>query len=265
MKNSKKDFGIAGQSNVEVKKSQKHDANLQKNSILYFQIGLILCLLGTYALFEMQFQETKLNLVEETALVDPISIDYVEPFEVEVIEPSDPKPIPTSDLLDVFIEVDDDVPVEEIIIKTPEEPKVTDQPIANVGDIYDGPDEPVEKIIVPFSRIEKVPVYPGCEKKKTNNERKKCMSDKIIKLIGKKFNTDIGTDYGISGKQRIHTQFTIDKNGNVTDVKVRGPHQALEKEANRVINQIPKMEPGLQRLVPVGVVYTLPIVFEARN
>ena len=77
------------------------------------------------------------------------------------------------------------------------------------------------------------------------------MSDKIIKLIGKKFNTDIGADYGISGKQRIHTQFTIDKNGNVTDVKIRGPHHALEKEANRVINQIPKMEPGLQRLVPV--------------
>ena len=60
MKNSKKDFSNAGQSIAKVKKSLKHDANLQKNSTLYFQIGLILCLFGTYALFEMQFQEKKI-------------------------------------------------------------------------------------------------------------------------------------------------------------------------------------------------------------
>ena len=73
------------------------------------------------------------------------------------------------------------------------------------------------------------------------------MSDKISKLIGKTFNTDIGSNYGISGRQKISTQFTIDKYGNVTDIKTRGPHPALEKEANRVINKIPKMQPGLQR------------------
>ena len=42
MKNLKKDLNNAGQSTTEGKKSQKHDANLQKNSTLYFQIGLIL-------------------------------------------------------------------------------------------------------------------------------------------------------------------------------------------------------------------------------
>ena len=91
------------------------------------------------------------------------------------------------------------------------------------------------------------------------------MSERITKLINNKFNTDIGYKYGLSGRQRIHTQFTIDKNGNITDIKIRGPHHALEKEANRVINKIPKMEPGLQRKVPVGVIYTLPIIFDSRN
>ncbi|MFK7781258.1 MAG: hypothetical protein AB8B90_02805, partial [Psychroserpens sp.] len=57
MKNLKNPHSIAGQSNAKVQKSQKHDANLQKNSMLYFQIGLILCLLGTYALFEMKFEK----------------------------------------------------------------------------------------------------------------------------------------------------------------------------------------------------------------
>ena len=60
MKDFKKSHDIAGQSNVKVQKSQKHDANLQKNSSLYFQIGLILCLLGTYAMFEMQCESVLL-------------------------------------------------------------------------------------------------------------------------------------------------------------------------------------------------------------
>jgi protein TonB len=91
------------------------------------------------------------------------------------------------------------------------------------------------------------------------------MSEKIVKLVGKKFNVNVGTDYGISGRQRINTQFTVDKNGNITDIKISGPHHVLETEAKRVINKIPKMEPGLQGNVPVGVIYTLPIVYDARN
>ena len=264
MKNSKKDFGIAGQSTTEAKKSQKHDANLQKNSTLYFQIGLILCLFGTYALFEMQFQEKKINLVEETAQAEKVTIDYVPPFIVEVIKPKVTEPLPSKDLKDVFKVVKDDEPVLQTIVNTPDDPKPQTDPIT-VGDVKVIPNPKHDDVFVPFAVIEKVPVYPGCEKKKTNDDRKKCMSDKISKLVSKRFNVDIGAEYGISGRQKITTQFTIDKNGNISDVKIRGPHQALENEAKRVINQIPKMEPGLQRQVPVGVIYTLPIVYDARN
>jgi protein TonB len=262
MKNSKKDFGIAGQSSIEVKKSHKHDANLQKNSTLYFQIGLILCLLGTYALFEMQFQKTPILISEDTAQVEPIPIDYAPPFVVEVIKPKVPEPIRSVELIDVFTPVDNDVPIEETILNTPDEPKTIDTPVADPGTIFNGKVEE-EPINVPFYIIEKAPVYPGCEKYSNNDERKKCMSKKISKLVGKKFNVAVGTDYGISGRQRINTQFTVDKNGNITDIKIRGPHHALETEARRVINKIPKMKPGFQRDVPVGVVYTLPILYDA--
>ena len=265
MKNSKKDFGIAGQSTTEVKKSQKHDANLQKNSTLYFQIGLILCLLGTYALFEMQFQDKKITLdrLQDNELA---IIDVVEKFRVEpdVVPQTKQDQVKQTVLIDKIIEVDNNFVTKDPIDLIVTDPKpVVDAPIA-IGDLPE--DNKVEDpLFVPFSVIEKVPVYPGCEKKKTNEERKKCLSDKITKLVGKKFNVDIGSEYGISGRQKITTQFTIDKNGEVTDIKIRGPHQALENEAKRVINQIPKMQPGLQRQVPVGVIYTLPIVYDARN
>ena len=264
MKNSKKDFGIAGQSTTKAKKSQKHDANLQKNSTLYFQIGLILCLLGTYALFEMQFVEKTFTLGGETATAEPVKVDYPK-FRLEVIEPDkvvEPPKEKSVKIIDKIKQVDDDTVEAEKNLVTPDTDKPEARPV-DVNAVYGGEDDPEdEEDLVPFIFIEKVPVYPGCEKYNTNDKRKKCMSQKINKLINRKFNTGLGSEYGLSGRQKITTQFTIDKNGMITDLMIRAPHKGLEKEAKRVINKIPKMEPGKQRNVPVGVIYTLPIVFD---
>ncbi len=263
MKNSKEFLGGTGQSTANVKPSSKHDANLQKNSSLYFQIGLILCLLGTYALFEMQFVSKHISMPTETAYTGPITLDYVKPYVVEVVKPEAPKPLPSVDLIDVVKVIDNDALDVTKIIKTTEEPVVLSKP-ATVGEIPKI-EEPIEDIVVDFIRIEKVPVYPGCENQKTNEKRRQCMSDKISKLVSKKFNADLAADYGLTGKQKIFTQFTIDKTGAVNNIKIRAPHNALEKEANRIINKIPQMQPGMQRDKPVGVVYTLPIVFEVQQ
>ncbi|MFK7834240.1 MAG: energy transducer TonB [Winogradskyella sp.] len=267
MKNSKKVFGNAGQSTTEAKKPHKHDANLQKNSTLYFQIGLILCLLSTYALFEMQFQD-KIIIMDPLQDNELAIIDIPPSFIPEVIQPETKEPEPevdrSTELIDTYEEVDDEKKIIEKEIVTSEERKPEVAPV-DPNSLKEEDDPEDLDLIVPFTLIEQVPIYPGCEKYTTNNDRKKCMSKKITKLVGNKFNVDIGSDYGIYGKQRITTQFTIDKNGNVTDIKIRGPHDALEREAKRVINKIPKMQPGLQRQVPVGVVYTLPIVYDARN
>ncbi len=267
MKNSKKNFGNAGQSITEVKTSQKHDANLQKNSGLYFQIGLILCLLATYSLFEMQFQEKKITLAQVDPIDDDIFIDRAPIYQVEVIEPEkvvEPKR-KEQKVIDKIKPIEDDKDILEARLVTPNEEK----PVKKAAAVSDIPDIPVDKSgdedLVPFIRIEKVPVYPGCEKFNTNDERKKCMSEKITKLVSRKFNGDIASENGLSGVQRIYAQFTIDKAGNVVNVKARAPHPALEKEAQRVINKIPNMQPGLQRNTPVGVIYTLPISFQVRD
>lgn len=265
MKNSKRGFSNAGQSIAESKKPRKHDANLQKNTTLYFQIGLILCLLGTYALFEMQFQNKTFALSKEKPEDQIVSLDYVKPFEVEVIEPQRSKSLPSKILKDVYKVVEDDTPKIENIVNTPDTTQST--PIlSSISEIPDIEND-IEKgeLLVEWVNIEKVPVYPGCEKYDSNDKRKKCMSAKISKLINRTFNLDVGSEYGISGRQRIYTQFTIDKEGNIKDIRVRGPHNVLEKEAKRVIKKIPKMEPGKQRNVPVGVRYTLPIVYDARD
>jgi len=114
---------------------------------------------------------------------------------------------------------------------------------------------------VSFTVIEKAPVYPGCEGQ-SEKELRDCMNQKIIELVQESFNTDLGKELGLEGIQRIAAVFTIDASGNISDLRIRTPHEELENETRRVINLFPRFLPGEHNGEKVGVTYTLPIVFE---
>ena len=62
---------------------------------------------------------------------------------------------------------------------------------------------------------------------------------------------------------RVTLQFTIEKDGSVTDVHVlRGCAPALDEEAVRVVSQSPKWTPGSINGEPVRVVFNFPVVFQ---
>ncbi len=123
----------------------------------------------------------------------------------------------------------------------------------------------LNNVDVPFGVIEEVPLYPGCENLASNEEQKKCMSNKISDFVGANFDTNIGKALNLTGVNRVIVQFKIDENGNVVDVKSSAPHPKLEEEAKRVINALPKMTPGEQNGKAVGVIYSLPIVFQVNE
>ena len=88
------------------------------------------------------------------------------------------------------------------------------------------------------------------------------MNTQIKKHVVQKFNNELAGDLGLSpGKKKIWVVFRIDPKGNVTEINARAPHPRLKKEAIRVAKTLPKMIPGKQRGVPVGMKYTLPISF----
>jgi len=261
MKDFKKSHDIAGQSNTEVQKSHKHDANLQKNSSLYFQIGLTLCLLGTYAMFEMQFETKNLKVATSIPLGPEDNTFVMPPY---VIEPDAPKQEPVKKVKQQVITstikiVDDqdtrppvDLVTSPVVVSEPIDPnslKDNEEPI-DIPEVFD------------MNGVEIVPVYPGCEKMTTNRQRIKCMNEKIARLVQRKFDDGMAAQLGLHGVQRINVQFKIDQQGNVVDILTRAPHPSLEKEAERVTNKIPQMQPGLQRKIPVSVIYNLPIVFK---
>ncbi|WP_026302509.1 M56 family metallopeptidase [Psychroflexus tropicus] len=114
---------------------------------------------------------------------------------------------------------------------------------------------------VPFAVIEQVPLFPGCEGLASNKEGKECMSKKISQFVNENFDVNLAKDLGLKGTNRVYVQFKIDKNGDVVNVQARAPHPDLKEEGERVISQLPQMQPGKQDGEQVGVLYSLPITF----
>lgn len=112
---------------------------------------------------------------------------------------------------------------------------------------------------VPFAVIDKAPIFPGCE---DVEDPKKCLQESIQNHITKNFDPSIAKHLALeAGIKKVYVQFTIDKNGIITDARARGPHEALEEEALKVINDLPIMGPGEQEGKKIGVKYTVPISF----
>jgi|TARA_B100002019_G_scaffold290326_1_gene307764 protein TonB len=238
---------------MESKKNPKVD--IGKNSSLYFALGMALMMFLSYSTINYKvYDKSSLNL-------DKVNMDALDEEEVPITEqvqppPPPPPPPPAPEVIEI---VEDEEEVEETVIESTE----TDQ--EEEIDIEDLDVEEVEEDVeVPFAVIENVPVFPGCERG-NNAKKRKCMSEKIAKFVQRKFNTELAGDLGLSGRQRISVIFKIDKSGNVTGVRARAPHPRLEKEAQRVINLLPKMQPGKQRGKAVIVPYSLPIIFQVQD
>lgn len=82
-----------------------------------------------------------------------------------------------------------------------------------------------------------------------------------MKFLGK--NIQYPTQAIENGTQgRVIVQFTVQKDGSITDAIVaRGVDPLLDKEALRVINSMPKWEPGKHKGEAVSVKYTVPVMF----
>ncbi|WP_299681557.1 VIT domain-containing protein [uncultured Dokdonia sp.] len=113
---------------------------------------------------------------------------------------------------------------------------------------------------IPFMVVEQIPQYPGCE---DATNKKDCMSQKVSAFVHENFDISVAENdpRQLSGTIRIMTQFTINEEGIIEDVKARSASPILEEEAKRVIALLPRMTPGEQRGKKVSVIYSLPIAF----
>lgn len=107
--------------------------------------------------------------------------------------------------------------------------------------------------------IQEIPLFPEC---KRGNEQKArlCFQKKMQKHISRNFRyPEVAKKKGLQGK--VYIIFVINKEGNIENIRVRGPYKPLEDEAIRIIKLLPKLEPGLRNGKPVKVPYSIPITF----
>lgn len=232
---------------MEIKKSPK--ADLRKNSGLYFVLGLALVMGLVYLALEWKTYDEASNYdismdVEEL-------LDEEVPMTEQIKTPPPPPPPAAPEVIEV---VEDEEEVEETIIESTETSQ--EEEIIEVEDVE--VEEIEEDIDVPFSVIEDVPVFPGCE---GASDKRACFNEMIQKHIRKNFRyPEIAQEMGIQG--RVAVMFTIQKDGSIGNIRLRGPDKNLEAEARRIIEKLPKMTPGKQRGRAVRVPFSIPIMFK---
>ncbi len=232
---------------MEPKKNPK--ADLTRNSSLYFAIGLFAVMAITYGALEWKTFED--NNEYDISMNVEDDLDEEVPMTEQLKTPPPPPPPAAPEIIEV---VEDEEEVEETVIESTESNE--EEEVMEVEDVE--VEEIDEDLDVPFAVIENVPVFPGCE---NDSNKRACFNKMMQKHISKNFRyPEIAQEMGVQG--RVSVMFTIQKDGSIGNVRMRGPDKNLEKEAARIIGKLPRMTPGKQRGRAVRVPFSIPITFK---
>ena len=183
-------------------------------------------------------EDTTEILIEEEII--PITQDTPPP------PPSAPKIPVLSDQIDI---VDDEIELDDDMFMNLEDDASLG---VEIMDYVEVEEEVVEEEAIPFQLVEEKPSFQGGDA----NQFSKWVNSRLVY-------PEIAKENGVQG--RVTLQFTVEKDGSVTKVKVlRGVDPSLDKEAVRVVSQSPKWKPGKQRDRAVPVTYTFPVIFQLR-
>ncbi len=228
----------------EVKKSPK--ANLEKHRSTFILIGLVFAVSVLFFAFEWTSATEK---VDEAIIVQ----DVLAEEEIEITrrdaEPPPPPPPPVEETPEIIQVVEEEV-------QSRFEINVEDDQSQRQAQTYvpPPPPQPKEEAVTEeiFVVVEEQPEYPG-----GNAAMMQFLSDNIRYPV-------IAQENGIQG--RVICNFVVERDGSITDVQVvRGVDPSLDREAVRVIQQMPRWKPGKQRGQAVRVRFTLPVVFRLQN
>ena len=229
---------------MEIKKSEK--ANLENKKLLFVEIGLVVSLAITLFAFEWTSTETETAVLEDNTEVLVEEEMISTQMDTPPPPPAAPKIPVLSDQIDI---VDDEIEIEDDMFMNLEDDASLG---VEIMDYVEVEEEVVEEEAIPFQLVEEKPSFQGGDA----NQFSKWVNSRLVY-------PEIAKENGVQG--RVTLQFTVEKDGSVTKVKVlRGVDTSLDKEAVRVVSMSPKWKPGKQRDRAVPVTYTFPVIFQLR-
>ena len=229
---------------MEVKKTPK--ASLENKRALFIEIGLIVALAVVYIAFNWTSKDVQVSTLEAENQV--VQEEEIIPITQETPPPPPEAPkIPVlSDQIDI---VDDEIEVDNDFLSLEDS---DDMGVEIMDYVENVQEEVVEEEAIPFQLVEEKPSFMGGDA----NQFSAWVNKRLVY-------PEIAKENGVQG--RVTLQFTVEKDGSVTKVKVlRGVDPSLDKEAVRVVSMSPKWKPGNQRDRAVPVTYTFPVYFQLR-
>lgn len=230
---------------MEIKKTEK--ASMENKRFLFTEIGMVIALLIVWGAFSYTSREKKVATLEADQTV--VEVEDMVPITEETPPPPEAAPkIPIlSDQIDI---VDDNIKVDDSMFQNIED---SNEGFEIMDYIESAPEEEtIEEEAIPFQLVEEKPSFNGGDA----NEFSKWVNSRLEY-------PEIAKENGVQG--RVTLQFTVEKDGSVTNVKVvRGVDPSLDKEAVKVVSSSPKWTPGKQRDRAVRVTYTFPVIFQLR-
>lgn len=228
---------------MEIKKNPK--VNLETRKTTYVLTGLVGVLAILFVALEWSNTQHRNHKLVARAMVEDIEEYMVVTTQAQIPPPPPPPPLP--DVIENYVEVDDDVPIEEVDILSSEDNDISIQVIDLC--LETGPsEEECPDDGAPFVSVEQQPEFPGGE-------------SALMAFIRKNLKYPaFAAENNIQGRTTL--SFIVEKDGSIASIEVlRSPAEELSKEAIRVVQSMPKWKPGKQRGKPVRVKYVLPITF----
>lgn len=239
----------------------KKQINLQWNSSLFFQFGLVISLLTMLWIVQQDWQ-----VMARTAMAPPVSKGIEEPtMKIYRVEPVPTKKVsqrrsvakvqktPVRSIGNLLAKANTSPVIESTFPAATRRLGKEMQLIACPA--------PIKREDTNLLQVEEVPIFPGCEQFDSREERLQCFQDQMQRYIGKNFRMDSFVDRYAGEQKRIFVQFTIDEAGEIATIQAASMGaEDLGHEAVRVIQSLPALVPGKQNGVPVKVSYRLPII-----
>ena len=225
---------------MEIKKSPK--ANLEDKRLTFIFMGLIVALAILYTAFEWTQREITVHEADNEDFLIEEEIQIDQTFQEET-PPPPPEPEEVPEVIEEIKIVEDAVEPEEVNFSTEDTKEAVE-----IKQVVIEEEEEEEEIEEVFLVVEEQPEFPGGMAKLM-----KYFSDNVRYPV-------VAAENGIQG--RVICQFTVWRDGSIRDiVVVRGVDKSLDKEAVRLIENMPKWKPGKQRGKEVSCKFTVPVSF----
>lgn len=222
---------------MKTKKSPK--ADMERNRSLFFSIGLVFALASVLLAFNVK---SPLEAAPEVESVNwEIPEDVLIPITRDKPEPK--RVVPPVTIDQIVVDLDEGQEEANFDDFTDE---IESGELIYVNPALNNAPEPEEVAVVSFA--DQMPEFPGGV-------------SALRHFIGNTVNYPVlARENGVEGT--VYIQFVVNTDGTITDAFVaRSADSALEKEALRVINSMPRWKPGMQNGIPVRVRFTVPINF----